>query len=137
MDGSWEIQQVVMRVARCSDRADVPALVDNFRDDAVLEAGGRTVEGRPALLEFFGGGRAAAPTDRERTKHVVTNTLLDTDADGDPVVATSYFQVLRSWGVANWGRYVDRMVRDGDRWRIAHRAVFVDGNIPRPESPQS
>jgi hypothetical protein len=137
MDGSWEIQQVVLRVARCSDRADVPALVDNFSDDAVLEAGGRTVAGRPALLEFFGGGRAAAPPDRERTKHVVTNTLLDGSADADSVVATSYFQVLRSWGVANWGRYVDRMVRNGDGWRIAQRTVFVDGNIPRPETPPS
>jgi ketosteroid isomerase-like protein len=137
MDGGWDVEQVVLRVARCSDRADVPALVDNFADDAVLEAGGRTVQGRSALLEFFGGGRAAPPTDRERTKHVVTNTLLDTGGDTDPVVATSYFQVLRSWGVANWGRYVDRLVREDDKWRIAHRTVFVDGNIPRPETPQT
>jgi hypothetical protein len=67
---------------------------------------------------------------------VVTNTLLDTGADADATVATSYFQVRRSWGVANWGRYVDRMVRERDRWRIAHRTVFVDGNIPRPQAPQ-
>ena len=135
MDGGWEIQQVVLRVARCSDRADVPALVDNFTDDGVLEAGGRTVAGRDALFEFFGGGRAPVPPDNERSKHVVTNTLLEAGADAGAAVTTSYFQVLRSWGVANWGRYVDRMVRDGDRWRIAHRSVFVDGNIPRPETP--
>ena len=69
------------------------------------------------------------------TKHVVTNTLLEAGTDPGSVVSTSYFQVLRSWGVANWGRYVDRMAQEGDRWRIAHRSVFVDGNIPRPEAP--
>jgi hypothetical protein len=137
MQGDGEIQQVVFRVARCSDLADVPGLVDNFRDDAVLEAGGRSVQGRPALLEFFGGGRPAPPNDRERTKHVVTNTLLDPGTDANSVMATSYFQVLRSWGVATWGRYVDRIVREGHEWRIAHRTVFVDGNIPRPETPHT
>jgi hypothetical protein len=135
VDGGWEIQQVVLRVARCSDRADVPGLVDNFTDNAVLEAGGRTVAGRDALFEFFGGARAPVAPDNERSKHVVTNTLLEPGADAGQVASTSYFQVLRSWGVANWGRYVDRMVREGDRWRIAHRTVFVDGNIPRPGPP--
>jgi ketosteroid isomerase-like protein len=136
VDAGWEVEQVVRRVARCSDRVDVAALVDNFSEDAVLEAGGRTVSGREALFEFFGGA-AATPPDRERTKHVVTNTLLAGEGNPDAVVATSYFQVLRSWGLANWGRYVDRVVRQDDRWRIAHRAVFVDGNVPRPQVPQT
>jgi ketosteroid isomerase-like protein len=131
MDDLGEIQQAVLRVARCSDRSDIKALVENFSENAVLEAGGRTVEGRDAIFEFFGGGRAA-PANDERTKHVVTNTLLETD--GEAVIATSYWQVLRSWGLANWGRYVDRFVHDGDRWRIIHRAAFADGNIPRPQS---
>jgi ketosteroid isomerase-like protein len=135
MEGGFDIQQVVLRVARCSDRLDVPALVDNFTDDGALEAGGRSVEGRAALLKFFGGGGQAAPTETERSKHIVTNTLLE--MDGDVVVSTSYFQVMRSWGVANWGRYVDRVVRDGDRWRIKQRSVVVDGNIPRPPKPEA
>ena len=132
MEDQWKVQQVVLRVARCSDRSDVAALVANFSDDAVLDAGGRTVEGREAIFEFFGGAKAQ-PTENERSKHVVTNTLVD--SDGDALVTTSYWQVLRSWGVANWGRYVDRFVADGDDWRIAHRSVLVDGNIPRPPAP--
>jgi len=132
MDGAWEVEQVVRRVARCSDRADIAALVENFIDDAVLEAGGQTVEGRDAIFAFFGGDRAQ-PTDNERTKHVLTNTLVD--VDGDALVTTSYFQVVRSWGLANWGRYVDRFVEDGGVWKIARRTVLSDGNIPRPEAP--
>lgn len=134
MEGAWEAQQVVLRAARCADRSDIAGLADLFGEDAVLDAGGRTVEGRQAIFEFFGGAKAA-PTDKERTKHVITNTLVD--PDGDALVTTSYWQVLRSWGVANWGRYIDRLERNGDRWHIVHRSVLVDGNIPRPEAPQA
>jgi SnoaL-like domain len=132
MEGGWEVQQVVLRVARCSDRTDIAGLVENFSEDAVLDAGGRSVQGRDAIFELFGGSNAA-PSDKERTKHVVTNTLLDGDTDG--VVATSYWQVLRSWGLANWGRYMDRLVHNGVRWQIVHRSVLVDGNIERPKPP--
>ncbi len=132
MDGGWEAQQVVLRVARCSDRSDVALLVEQYTDDAVLEAGGRTAEGRDALFEFFGGPNAT-PSESERTKHVITNTLVEEDGDG--LVTTSYWQVLRSWGLANWGRYVDHFRRTDGRWKIARRTVLVDGNIPRPEKP--
>ena len=132
MDGGWEVEQVVRRVARCADRSDIAALVEHFSEDAVLDVGGRITEGRDAIFEFFG-GPTAAPSDTERSKHVVTNTIVD--ADGDALVATTYFQVLRSWGPANWGRYVDRLTESGGRWKIVHRTVLVDGNLPRPERP--
>ena len=133
MEGGWEAQQVILRVARCSDRSDVPGLVANFTDDVVLEAGGRTVEGRDALFEFFGGAHAT-PVETERTKHVVTNTLVETDGDG--LRTTSYWHVLRSWGIANWGRYLDRLVHADGEWRIAQRTVLVDGNLSRPVPPE-
>ncbi|HEY7105936.1 MAG TPA: nuclear transport factor 2 family protein [Acidimicrobiia bacterium] len=132
MEGGWEAEQVVRRVARCADRSDVAGMMENFTADAVLDVGGRETEGRDAIFEFFGGEKAT-PTENERTKHVLTNTLVDDD--GDALVTTSYFTVLRSWGIANWGRYVDRLVADGGSWKIARRTVVVDGNIPRPETP--
>jgi ketosteroid isomerase-like protein len=132
VDGGWEAEQVVRRAARCADRSDIAAMVENFSEDAVLDVGGQTTSGRDAIFEFFGGA-AAAPSEKERTKHVVTNTTLD--ADGDAVVPTSYFQVLRSWGLATWGRYVDRLDESAGAWRIVHRTVLVEGNVPRPERP--
>ena len=132
MDGGWEAEQVVRRVARCADRSDIAAMVENFSEDAVLDVGERTTEGRDAIFEFFGGA-TAVPSENERSKHVVTNTTID--ADGDALVATTYFQVLRSWGLANWGRYVDRLAESGGTWKIVHRTVVVDGNVARPERP--
>ena len=132
MEREWQVQQVVLRVARCADRSDITGMVGHFSEDAVLDVGGRKTEGRDAIFEFFG-GPTAKPADRERSKHVVTNTVVDTD--GDALVTTSYYQVVRSWGVANWGRYVDRFVESDRTWRIVERTVFSDGNVPRPETP--
>jgi SnoaL-like domain len=132
MERGWDAQQVVLRVARCADRSDIAGMVANFSADAVLDVGGRITQGRDAIFEFFG-GPSATPSDKERTKHVLTNTTLE--SDGDALVATSYFQVLRSWGLANWGRYVDRLVESDGRWSIVQRTVLVDGNLPRPEKP--
>lgn len=133
MEGSWQAQQTILRVARCSDESDIAGLVARFTDDAVVEAGGRTVTGREAIFEFFGGAKTAPP-ETERTKHVVTNTLFE--AEGGALRATSYWQVLGSWGLANWGRYLDRLVQHEGEWRISHRTVVVDGTVARPAAPK-
>lgn len=132
MEADFDAQQVVLRVARCSDRLDIDELVAQFTEDAVLETPGGKVVGRPALSEYFGGAKSGGREDRERTKHVVTNALVS--ADGDDVVVTSYFQVLRSWGLAAWGRYEDHIRKTDGGWRIAHRRISADGHVPRPGS---
>jgi len=132
VEAGWEAQQVVLQVARSADRSDIPGMVSHFSETAVLKVGERIVEGREAIFQFFGGGTPSTPAT-ERTKHVVTNTIVAPDAD--ELVATSYFQVLRSWGVANWGRYEDRLAHTGGAWKIVHRQVTVDGQIARPAPP--
>ena len=87
---------------------------------------------------------------REMSKTIKTYAMCtvvhgETDAQAEDAVRRydeaadvgALANMLRSWGVATWGRYVDRIVREGDQWRIAHRTVFVDGNIPRPQTPQT
>jgi 3-phenylpropionate/cinnamic acid dioxygenase small subunit len=132
MDNGWEAQQVILGVARCSDRSDLATMMQHFAEQAVLVVGDRRVEGRDAIFEFFGGA-AATIVEKERTKHVITNTLVA--EEGDDLVTTSYFQVLRSWGIANWGRYHDRLARRDGRLQIIQRQVEVDGQIARPTPP--
>jgi hypothetical protein len=132
MEAGWEAQQVVLRVARCADRSDIETMMSYFSEAAVLEVGDSTVEGRDAIFQFFGGG-SATEAKAERTKHVVTNTIVE-PAD-DELVATSYFQVLRSWGVATWGRYEDRVAIAGGTGQIVRRKVLVDGQASRPAPP--
>ena len=133
MDSGWEAQQIVIQVARCADLLDIPAMAGHFGDTAVLEVGERRVEGRDAIFEYFGSGGPARSASSERTKHVISNSMIS--ADGEDLLATSYFQVLRSWGLATWGRYEDRLTSSGGVWQIVHRKVVVDGNLPRPAPP--
>jgi 3-phenylpropionate/cinnamic acid dioxygenase small subunit len=71
-----------------------------------------------------------------RTKHVTTNLVIEIDEPAGTATSRSYFTVLQATErlplqpvVA--GRYHDRFVRDGDRWRFAQRHVIVDlaGNL--------
>jgi 3-phenylpropionate/cinnamic acid dioxygenase small subunit len=107
-------------------------MMGNFAEDAVLEVGDRTVTGRDSIFEFFGGG-SSSDAATERTKHVVTNTIVA--AEAGELLVTSYFQVLRSWGIANWGRYEDRMAAADGTWQIVRRKVVVDGQVARPPRP--
>ena len=134
MEAGWEAQQVVLGVARSSDLSDIRGLVGHFDEAATLEVGDRTVAGREAIFEFFGGG-PTSKADTERTKHVITNTIVSTDSD--QLTTVSYFQVLRSWGLANWGRYEDRLTNVDGTWKISYRKVIVDGQIPRPAPPDT
>ena len=45
-------EQVVRRVARCADRSDIVAMVENYSEHAVLDVrGAQTTEGRDAIFE--------------------------------------------------------------------------------------
>ena len=124
-----DVEQVVLRVARCSDQASIDDLLALFADDAVLDLGSRQVEGRAELFEFF--GASPRPKDgRERTKHVISNVLIE--VDGDAASAHSYFQVLRSAGLTAWGQYDDQLARVDGSWKIRRRAITSDGQAPRP-----
>ena len=123
------LQQVVFDVARCSDMARVDLMMASFAEHAVLDLGARQVRGRDAIAEYFSGGKPP-DGDRERTKHVISNVLVEVDAGGERASSTSYFQVLRSFGLAVWGRYHDRFERTDGRWLIVERRVVSDGQAP-------
>jgi hypothetical protein len=66
------------------------------------------------------------PDGTPRTKHVVTNVVID--VDGDTATARSYATVLQQTDVLPLqpiasGRYVDRFERVDGRWRFADRLI--------------
>jgi 3-phenylpropionate/cinnamic acid dioxygenase small subunit len=63
-----------------------------------------------------------------RTRHVVTNVVIDVDGDGGRAGARSYATVFQQTDVLPLqpiasGRYVDRFERVGGTWRFADRLV--------------
>lgn len=66
-----------------------------------------------------------------RTKHVVTNVLIDLDAGQQTASARSYFTVFQATDglplqAVICGRYHDRFERAGDGWRFTDRLILVD-----------
>ena len=66
-----------------------------------------------------------------RTKHVVTNLVIEVDAERATATARSYFTVLQATQtlplqVVIAGRYADRFERAEGTWRFADRVVHMD-----------
>lgn len=74
-----------------------------------------------------------------RTKHLITNLVVDVDPDGGGAGARCYFTVLQgvvpgeSIQVILAGRYVDRFERAGGAWRFTDRLFVTDlvGDLSR------
>ena len=134
----WELsarehcRNAIARYTHAGDRFQMEPYAGVFTVDGVLEMRGEVpVEGRQAIFDFFtkrpldsgGGARLVI------VRHNVTNVLFE-EVTPELVVVGSYFTVFTDVGLDHMGRYRDRMVPDGDTWRIKHRFVSTDWLAP-------
>lgn len=116
-----------------------PACVDElFTEDGVGEwpQGGRRIEGRAALREYFG----ARPADR-LSRRLMSNILVTVTAP-DRARAVSYFSTHRVDGYdggvvpagppVQVGHYEDAFRRVGGAWLPARRVLFLPFGGPTP-----
>ena len=111
------------------DRGRIDALLTAFTADGVLELDSGTYEGhdaiRGALSLVVDGTRADTSGPKPFIRHNLTTSRVefvsDTEANG-----WTYWFVVTPIGFDHSGVYVDRFVKTGDRWLIAHRRVKVD-----------
>ncbi|WP_334143593.1 nuclear transport factor 2 family protein [Rhabdothermincola sp.] len=103
---------------------------DLYVDDAEFHVMGITHRGRAAIKAFIEKGQ---PPER-RGKHLCANPLIDLDEGGTGARAvTDYVFVGRAGGglaITSAGRYHDRLVLDGGRWRFARREIVFMGDQP-------
>jgi ketosteroid isomerase-like protein len=134
---AWEraareaIRDAVASYADAGDRFRLDELAALFSDDGVLEVKGMwSAAGRAAIVERLSSRRASDPATDEPffIRHFVTN-LRFVALEPDRAETTAYFMVLTPAGPDHWGRYRDRWVREGDRWRFAHRLAAVDAGV--------
>jgi len=95
-----------------------------------LEFAGRpetvTYQGAAEVEEFFAGGTRVHADGTPRTRHVVSNVIIE--LDGDEGRARSYATVFQQTDVLPLqpiaaGRYIDRFERVDGKWRFAERVV--------------
>jgi 3-phenylpropionate/cinnamic acid dioxygenase small subunit len=128
IDDRDAIAALVYAYAERLDAADFDGVADLFAAATFSGPGGRAHRGAAAVRRMY--DRVILYAGSPRTKHVITNLLVDIDADG--ASSRCAFAVLHNVApnapitVVLAGRYEDRFVRDAGQWRFAARRVYVD-----------
>ena len=121
------------------DRGRLDGLLLTFTEDGVLELDRGRFEGREAIRGALSGAvdakRHEATTRQPGDapvflRHHVTTRRIEFRGD-DGADAWTYFLVLTPVGLDHAGVYVDRFVRVGQEWLIAHRRVKIDWQSDR------
>jgi hypothetical protein len=124
-----EIRHLMSRYNIGGDRFDLDELASTFAEDGILEFGEGPSQGRAAIRERLGGGGKSDDGSAKSSKLSVLRHHLGTSlltVNGDTANARTYFIVHTNNGPDHHGVYVDRFVRTGEGWRIAHRVVRID-----------
>jgi hypothetical protein len=124
------LSQHLARYFDACDRCDLDAVM-GLLAGATVEAGGVTASD-PAAIRAVYEARQPAPTadGRRRTKHHVTNLQVDgPDAEGAHLATAYYFRLEpdeTGSRVAASGRLQQRLVDEGDRWRVVRHSIISD-----------
>lgn len=128
------IQDVLTRYSRGVDRCDLETLKSAFWEDAEVQYGD-AVEGAHRWAEAL----VVALKGMARTSHALSNMLID--VDGEHATAetycTAYHEVSTPNGMHEMivgGRYLDRLERRADVWRISSRLYVMDWNRNGPST---
>lgn len=127
------IERIVYGYAERVDAGDFVGMAELFRD-AVYKGGGPDdpgVVGSEAMLAIQEGIIRRYPDGTPRTKHVVTNLVIDADEEAGTASARSYFTVLQQVDqlplqVVVAGRYHDQFERADGEWRLTERIILCD-----------
>ena len=120
------IQGLVARYNHAVDSGEGQDYADTFTADGVLDAGALVVEGRDALAAFATG----LPSSMRSPRHIATNLVIE--GDGDRATVRAYVQMYVLAGepphpeLAVSGKYTDKLVRTGGRWRFERRVFTRD-----------
>jgi SnoaL-like domain len=128
-----DILDCLARFSRGMDRFDRELLLSAFHSDAVIAAG--DFVGSPADLYDW------ASTMHEQGQVATHHNLLNNtcDIDGDSAHSETYYLFVgRNRDETNWmagGRYIDRLERVDNAWRIALRTNVIEWSGMVPTMP--
>lgn len=92
---------------------------------------GEPVRGSGAIKEFYAGQVVTYGNGDPRTRHLITNQLIELDAEGASASSRCYFTVLQRppklpYQIVVGGQYHDRFERVDAGWRFVEKAIQVD-----------
>jgi len=135
VDDHEAIRRLLFTYAACVDAGDFEGLGALFANGEITNEGfeGSTRGHDAVRLLFEGTTRLYPETGTPRTKHVITNIVIDVDADTTTATARSYFTVFQQTPSLPLqaiiaGRYHDEFVRDEaiGAWWFSRRHIVCD-----------
>jgi hypothetical protein len=125
MSSATEILNLLYAYAERMDLGDLDGTAELFRHAKIEKGCGPPFDHRE-ILEYWRTVVILYPDGTPRTKHVITNPILDIDEPAGLASCRSYYTVFQSTqdfplqAIAT-GRYHDRFERKDDTWRFIFR----------------
>lgn len=133
MDAQTAITHLVFAYAERIDAGDFEGLADLFAEGRITAEGNDRVRaGRDEALKMYRrSARIHEDTGTPKTKHVITNLIVELDEEAGTARARSYFTVLQATPelplqAVIAGRYHDSFERQAGTWRFTHRHIIPD-----------
>ena len=127
------ITKLIYTYAERIDAGDFAGVAEVFADATLtFEGFGDAVAGREAIEALYARTTRRYEDGTPRTKHVMTNVMVDVADDGDTASSRSYFTVLQAvpgelaLQPVIAGRYRHTYTRVGGHWRVATMHIIID-----------
>ena len=128
------ITELIYTYAERIDAGDFDGVADLFAHAEISTEGiDQVSRGREQVLAMYTNWTRRFPDDgTPKTKHVMTNVIVDVDEEAGTAASRSYFTVLQAVpGVLPLqpivaGRYRDRFERVDDSWRFTSMHIIID-----------
>lgn len=133
MDHHRAIERLLFEYAEMIDAGDFAGVGRQLANCVVASPADRVgVTGADNVVRLFERSTRLYPdTGTPKTKHVMTNIIVDVAADGRSAATRSQYTVFQGTEKLTLqaivaGRYHDEFRRDGDSWTFARRNILVD-----------
>jgi ketosteroid isomerase-like protein len=127
------ITKLIYTYAERIDAGDFVGVAEVFAHATLtFEGFGDAVSGAPAVQALYERTTRRYEDGTPRTKHVMTNVMVDVDEEGTSARSRSYFTVLQAVPGALAlqpviaGRYRHTYTLAGGRWRFASMHIIID-----------
>lgn len=121
------VTNLLYRYAELMDAGDLEAVAALFTRAEIKLGGGQVVRGAEPMLALWRANVKLHPCGTPRTKHVITNPIVEVDEGAGTAACRSYYTVIQAapglpLQVIGAGRYHDTFARDADgSWHFATR----------------
>jgi hypothetical protein len=135
-DEAWsrnagQISYLICRYAECIDSGDLESLADLLSEAGFGADSGPLARGRDRILDLYRKTVRIYDDGTPRTKHLVTNIVIEVDEGATSASARSYWTVLQATpdkplGPILSGRYNDKFERREGEWLFTERRITTD-----------